>query len=114
TKPSAARRWQVRGGDRVGIASLQLSLDALGLETAIANRDPLLFDSANPEKSDPHMREELARFVGQPLAVLRVDGQGRVVQVLESKHGPASRFESELPFVIVLPGETRQPGQSWE
>jgi hypothetical protein len=114
TKLGLTKRWQVLGVDRAGVASLQLSLDALRLETAIANRDPLLFDSANPEKSDPHMREQLARFLGQPLAVLRVDGQGRVVQVVESKHGPASRFESELPFVIVLPGETREPGQSWE
>jgi hypothetical protein len=93
---------------------LQLSLDALRLETLVPNRDALLFDSANPAQSDAHMREQLARFVGEPLAVLRVDGQGRVIQVVESKHGPASRFESELPFVIVLPPEIREPGQSWE
>src|SRR5260370_5432101 len=53
TKLSLSKRWQVLGVDRAGGASLQLSLDALRLETAIANRDPLLFDSANPEKSDP-------------------------------------------------------------
>src|SRR5437870_12132768 len=114
TKLNLTKRWQVLGVDRAGVASLQLSLDALRLETTTPNRDALLFDSANPEKSDPHMREQLARFVGQPLAMLRVDGQGKVVQVVESKHGPASRFESEPPFVIVLPPETREPGQSWE
>jgi hypothetical protein len=114
TKLILTKRWQVLGVDRAGVAKLQLSLDALLLETTTPNRDALLFDSAYPEKSDPHLREQLARFVGQPLAVLRVDGQGKVVQIVESKNGPASRFESELPFVIALPPEGREPGQSWE
>jgi hypothetical protein len=114
TRLNLTKRWQVLAVDRAGVATLQLSLDALRLETSIPNRDALLFDSAHPEKSDPHLREELARFVGQPLAVLRVDGQGRVIEVKESKHGPASRFESEPPFVVNLPLESPAPGQSWE
>jgi len=114
TKLRLSKRWQVLAVDSAGIATLRLSLDALRLETLVPNRDALLFDSANPAQGDPHLREQLARFVSQPLAVLRVDGQGRVVQVVESKHGPASRFESELPFVMVLPPEAREPGQSWE
>jgi hypothetical protein len=114
TKLSLTKRWQILAVDSAGVATLQLSLDALRLETSIPNRDALLFDSANPEKSDPHLRAELARFIGQPLAVLRVDGQGRVIEVKESKHGPASRFESELPFVLTLPPDSPAPGQSWE
>ncbi|HLJ95474.1 MAG TPA: hypothetical protein VKU02_20020 [Gemmataceae bacterium] len=114
TKLNLTKRWKVLEVDRAGIARLQLSLDALRLETTTPNRDALLFDSAHPEQGDPHLREQLARFVGQPLAVLKVDGQGRVVQVVESKHGPASRFESELPFILTLPPETREPGPSWE
>jgi hypothetical protein len=114
TKLNLTKRWQVLAVDHAGIATLQLSLDALRLETSIPNRDALLFDSAHPEKGDPHLRAELARFVGQPLAVLCVDGQGRVIEVKESKHGPASRFESEPPFVINLPAEGPASGQSWE
>ena len=49
-----------------------------------------------------------------PLSTLRVDAWGRVVEVKESKFGPASRFEAELPFVIILPGAVPQPGQSWK
>jgi hypothetical protein len=114
TKLNLAKRWKVLEVDSAGIATLALSLDALRLETSTPNRDALVFDSANPEKSEPHLREQLARFVGQPLAVIRVDGQGKVVQVKESRHGPASRFESEPPFVIVLPPDSLRPGQSWE
>jgi hypothetical protein len=114
TKLQLIKRWQVLAVDGAGVATLQLSLAALRLETIMPNRDTLLFDSRNPEKNDPHLREELARFVGPALAVLRVDRQGRVVEVKESKHGPASRFESELPFVMVLPSEGLKPGQNWE
>jgi hypothetical protein len=114
TKLNLTKRWQVLAVDKAGVATLQLFLDALRLETATPNRDALLFDSADPGKSDPHMREQLARFLGQPLAVLCVDSRGRVVEVKESKHGPASRFESELPFVISLPSEGPRSGQTWE
>jgi hypothetical protein len=114
TKLNLLKRWQVLDVDNAGTATVRLSLNALRLETTAPNRDPLLFDSEHPEKSDPHLREQLVRFVGQPLAVLRVDRQGKVVQVKESKHGPASRFESEPPFVIILPADTVKPGQSWE
>jgi len=49
-----------------------------------------------------------------PLAVLRVDGSGRVVEVKESKQAPASRFESELPFLVLLPAAKIQAGSAWE
>jgi hypothetical protein len=114
TKLHLTKRWQVLEVDGTGVATLQLALAALRLETGTPNRATLLFDSSNPAASDPDLREQLARFVGQPLAVLQVDRLGKVVQVKESKHGPASRFESELPFVIVLPSEAPKPGQTWE
>jgi hypothetical protein len=74
----------------------------------------MLFDSADPEKSFPELREQMQRYVGQPLAVLRVDVYGRVVEVKASNHGPASRYQNELPFAIALPGQVPQPGQGWE
>jgi hypothetical protein len=114
TKLNLTKRWQVLDVDAKGVAALQLSVTALRLETTTPSGGTLLFDSNNPDKSNPEMREQLGRFVGQALAVLRIDSQGRVVEVKESKHGPASRFESELPFVFVLPDQGPQAGQSWE
>jgi hypothetical protein len=114
TRLNLTKRWQVLDVDKTGTATLRLSLDALRLETRAQNRDPLVFDSEHLDKSDPHLQEQLVRFLGQPLAVLRVNRQGKVVEVKESKHGPASRFESEPPFVILLPAAAVKPGQSWE
>jgi hypothetical protein len=113
SKLTSTKQWQVLDVDRNGVATLRLVLPALRLEQSTPSGSTLLYDSADPSKSDAHMSEELGRFVGQPLAVLRVDGYGRVIEVKESKHGPASRFDVELPFAVVLPAAAPQPGQGW-
>jgi hypothetical protein len=108
------KRWQVVGVDAAGVATLQLTLLALRMEMTTHTGDVLKFDSAAPKDSTPELREQLRKFVGPPLAVLRVDGTGKVLEVKESKFGPASRYESELPFVGVLPVEALRQGLQWE
>jgi hypothetical protein len=108
------KRWQVLAVDPAGVATLQLSLAALRKETTTPSGDVLFFDSANLEKSEPQLRDQLKQYVDTPLAVLRVDGKGRVVEVKESRFGPASKFEAELPFRITLPDAVPQSGQAWE
>src|SRR5262249_50783074 len=87
TRPNPTKRWQVTAVDKAGVATLQLSLLALRHEITTPDGETLLYDSANPDKSTPQLREQLGRFVGVPLAVLRVDGYGRVAEVKESKFG---------------------------
>lgn len=113
TKVANTKRWQILAVDPAGVATLQLSLTALRLETSTPSGEKLTFDSANLDKSSPQLKEQLTKFVNQPLATLRVDAKGKVVEVKESKHGPASRYESETPFVVVLPDELK-PGAAWE
>lgn len=107
------KRWHVLGVDAQGVATVQLSLKALRIEQTTKG-EVLLFDSSNPAASNPQMVEQLSRFVGPALATLRVDSKGRVVDVKESNFGPASRFHSELPFVLVLPDNPTGEGQMWE
>ncbi len=108
------KRWQVLAVDAAGVATVQLSLTALRRETTTPAGDVLFFDSANPDKSDAQLREQMKQYVGPPLAVLRLDARGRVVEVKESHFGPASKFEAELPFRIALPEAAPQVGQAWE
>src|SRR5581483_4551582 len=89
TKLTLVKRWQVQAVDANGVATLQLSLAALRIETTPPNGEA-------------------------PLSVLRIDPRGRVVEVKESKFGPASRYENEPPFVLTLPEGALQPGQKWE
>jgi hypothetical protein len=113
TRLNLTKRWQVTAVDPAGVATLQLSLAALRHEMTTAGGETLLYDSANPDKSTPQLREQMARYVGSVLAVLRVDGYGRVVEVKEAKHGSAHKYEVEMPFVGMLPVNPR-PGQTWE
>lgn len=114
TTLTLTKRWQVQGVDASGIATVQHSLAALRMETATPRGETLLFDSAAPDKSDPRLREQLSKLIGVPLSTLRVNDRGKVIEVKESKFGPASRFEAELPFVLVLPDAEVKPGQNWE
>ncbi len=114
TKLNLIKRWQVVSVDAAGVATLQLSLAAIRYESTMPSGDALLFDSIEPEKSTPDLRAQFGGYLGKALALVRVDGRGRVVEVKESKFGPASRFENELPFVGVLPADGPKPGQEWQ
>jgi hypothetical protein len=103
SKLANVKRWQVLDVDAAGVATLRLSLQSLSIATTTPGGDVLEFDSANPQVGTPQMREQLSKFVGPPLAVLRINSQGKVVEVKESKFGPASRYESDPPFVLTLP-----------
>jgi hypothetical protein len=91
-----------------------MSVTAMRREMTAPGGDVLFFDSAEPDKSDPQLREQMAKFINQPLAVLRIDPRGKVVEVKESKFGPASKYESDLPFSITLPDGEPKAGQAWE
>lgn len=107
------KSWRVVAVDKGGVATLQLSLTAMRMEVTGPSGEVMKFDSADPKAGTPEMREQLTKYISSPLAVLRVDGQGKVVEVKESK-GPAKRYESELPFGILLPAEALRSGLAWE
>jgi hypothetical protein len=114
SKMTTVKHWQVLAVDGAGVGTLQLSVASLHFEVKTPKNTTLLFDSTQPDKSDPQLQEQLGKYVGSTLAVLRVDSLGRVVEVKESKQTPASRFESELPFVIQLPATQLQPNSTWQ
>jgi hypothetical protein len=72
-----------------------------------------VFDSTDPAKSHEQLREEMGKYVGPPLTVVRIDARGRLVEVKESKFGSASRLQSDLPFKVVLPDGPFAAGQAW-
>jgi hypothetical protein len=107
------KRWQVLSVDAAGTATVQMSLAALRTEQTLPGGEVLLFDSAALDKGTPELKGQ-SQLVGKPLAVLRVDNRGVVVEVKESQFGPASRFESEPPFVVTLGNVTPTPSAAWE
>jgi hypothetical protein len=112
SKVQNTKHWQVLEVDQAGIATLQLTLTALRMEMTTPNGEAMTFDSASPEKSTPALRTQMEKYVSTPLALIRVDSRGQVVEVKECKFGSPSRFESEPPFAVVLPEAAT--GTNWE
>lgn len=110
SKLSVVKRWQVADVDPKGNATLELSLTSMRNEQTRPNGEVLLFDSAQPDKGTPELKAQMSKFIGTPLANLRIDIQGRVLEV---KQGSASRYEAEPPFVVVFPAVAAKEGQGW-
>ncbi len=114
TKLDLVKKWRVSAVDAAGVATLTMSLDKLRMETKTPAGETMLFDSEAKEKSTPGMVEEMAKYVGVPLTVVRLDPRGQLVEVKESKFGPASRLEADLPFKIALPAIALAVEGTWE
>ena len=105
------KRYQVADVDAKGVATLEYSVSAMRNEQTRPNGETLLYDSANPDKGTPGLKEQLGKYVGTTLAVLRVDSAGQIVEV---KKGPADRYAADPPFTLVLPSQELQTQQSWQ
>jgi hypothetical protein len=114
TQLDLVKRWQVLEVDSAGTATLQMSLDSLRMETRPPKGETMLFDSTKPAQSTEGLREELAKYVGPVLTIVRIDARGQLVAVKESRFGPESRLQCDLPFKLVLPAGPVAAGQSWE
>jgi 16S rRNA G966 N2-methylase RsmD len=103
-------RWTVDEIDAKGVATLSLTLVSMRNEQKRASGETLLFDSQNLEKSTPELREQMVKFIGQTVAVVRVDKYGRLIEV---KQGSKNNFEAEPPFLVVFPEAKAAAGQAW-
>lgn len=109
-KVTVLKRWQVLDVDAQGVATLKLTLAALRSEQTRPDGQRLLYDSSDPDKSAPELREQMAKYLNQPLAVVRVNARGQVIEV---KQGEAERFESNLPLLVMLPPAPVAAGAAW-
>lgn len=110
TKADLTRQWKVVDVDAKGVATLEMSITAMRWERK-ANGEEDVFDSSKPDDLN---KGEMAKHVGPVLAVLKINAFGQVIDVKESKVGPASRFQAELPFRVILPETEPKAGDSWE
>jgi len=113
TKLNLVKQWKVQEVDAAGIATLHLTVISMRMEISPPTGDALVFDSADPSVGDAGLKAQMGKYVGQTIAILRMDDRGKVVEVKESKFGPPSRFDAELPFQLVLPGEMAREGLAW-
>ncbi len=111
TKATVVRQWQVTEVDAQGVATLAMSIVSMRWEQTLPNGEKDEFDSTKPDELN---KGEMAKHVGPVLAVLRVDPQGKVVEVKESKVGAPTRFQVDLPFKLTLPDAAPKVGETWQ
>jgi hypothetical protein len=109
SKLDLVKRWHVTAVDEQGVATLELSIVSMRNEQVRPDGETLLFDSNDLDKSTPELRD-MKKFLGTTLAVVRIDGHGRIREV---KQGSAAKYQAEPPFVVVLPSAAPRPGQAW-
>jgi hypothetical protein len=110
TKVDLIRHWKVSDVDDKGAATLEMSIASMRWERKAGSEEDV-FDSTKPDDLN---KKEMAKHVGPILAVLRVDPQGKVVEVKESKVSPATRLAADLPFKLALPDAEPKVGESWD
>jgi hypothetical protein len=110
SKLTVVKRWKVLAVDAQGAATLEMSLAALRTEQTRPDGEVLVFDSNDPGKGTPELRQQLAGLVGPPLAVLKVDALGKVVEVVKG----AKEHGAEPPFRLTLPPKAPAAGGGWE
>ena len=107
------RNWKCSAVDTAGVATLEMSLSSMYQERTTPTGDTLLFDSENLDKSTPALKDVMKKFLNTPLAVLRIDPTGKVVEV-KSSTTHASSYENELPFLVLLPVGGLEVGKGWD
>jgi hypothetical protein len=114
TELGLLKEWKVLEVDEVGSAQIQLKLLALRSVTKRPDGQMFSFDSTKPEESTPQLRDQLSKYVRDPVALLVVDKSGKVKEVRENRFGSAKRYDTDPPMGVVLGSGPIILGSKWE
>jgi hypothetical protein len=109
TSLTLVRKWLVKDVDKLGVATLEMSITEMKSQVRQPNGVVIDVDSTKPEDA-----KAMAEYLNKPFVTVRIDAQGRLVEVKEAKGGSAARFQSELPFRLVLPDAAPGANQTWD
>lgn len=109
-RTSVTKEWKVVEVENGLIATMEMRVIQLDVETTRPNGEILKYNSASP---DGPLKESLSPLVGPVVAKIKVDSLGRVIQVIDAKFGNASRFDAEPPFGAILHSQIPLKGQQW-
>lgn len=108
TNLTLVKKWAVKAVEPNGVATLEMTITEMKSEFRRPDGTSLVTDSAKPEDA-----KQMAGYLNVPVVTVRVDPQGKLVEVKEAKAG-GSRLQAELPFRVVLPDAGPTAGQAWD
>ncbi len=109
TSLTLVRKWTVKDVDKQGVATLEMSITEMKNEFRQPDGSVSVTDSAKPDDA-----KKMEAFLNKPIVVVRMDAQGKLVEVKEAKGGAAARLHAELPFRVVLPEAAPAANATWD
>lgn len=109
TTLTLVRKWNVKDVDKDGVATLEMVITELKNEFRQPDGSTAVTDSSKPEDA-----KAMAGYLNTPIVTVRINSQGKLLDVKEAKGGTGARLHAELPFRVVLPDEAAAAGKTWD
>lgn len=109
TNLGLVRKWTVKDVDPQGVATLEMSITEMKQEFRQPDGTTGAVDSTRPADA-----KAMADYLNKPIVTVRLDAQGKLVEVKEAKGGTAARLQAELPFRLTLPNALPEAGKTWD
>ncbi|QJW95813.1 hypothetical protein [Frigoriglobus tundricola] len=102
------RKWTVKDVDKLGVATLEMSIAEMKQECREGEQVVRALDSTKAEDA-----KDLT-FLNKPIVTVRIDPQGKLVEMKDVAGKAAARLQAELPFRLVLPDTAPSAGKTWD
>jgi hypothetical protein len=109
TTLTLVRKWTVGEVNKLGVATLEMSITEMKNEFRQSDGSVTVTDSAKPEDA-----KAMVAYLNKPIVTVQIDTQGRLVEVKDAKGGTAARLHAELPFRLVLPDADPAANATWD
>lgn len=111
TKSESIKAWKVTDVLPNGEMEFIHLVESIRLSNRVPNRAEVSYNSEGDE-TPPAGYEPLARSIGVPISLIRIDSNGAVVH-REEKH-PQQAASEDMPLVMRLPTEPIAIGEQWD
>jgi hypothetical protein len=117
TLSTSEKAWRVIGVDPDGTATFEHRVNWLDMRQSLTGRAEVHYDSRTGGKP-PVGYADVAKSVGVPLSVVKMDAHGKVLHRKDLRSKPASSQDNSTPqnegwMTIPLPNEPVALGHSW-
>ncbi len=102
------RKWTVKEVDKLGVATLEMSIAEMKQEGREGDKVVLAIDSTKPGEAAG------LPFLNKPIVTVRIDPQGKLIEMKDVAGKAAARLQAELPFRLVLPDTAPPGGKVWD
>jgi hypothetical protein len=110
TRSESVKAWRVTEVTPDGVTTLIHSVESVKMVNQLPERAEMTYDSQT-DATAPAGFEDVARAIGVPLTMIRLDVRGKVLK-RETRH-PQPAASNDSPITVPLPDEAIAVGHSW-